>query len=96
VLLVLVLVAALAVARTCGRHEDKVSEDEAVEIATQKVSFTPCAESGCVVVRAVQQGIPPRLVWIVGLAEELDADGNPLRSANVVVDAATGEATRRR
>jgi hypothetical protein len=95
-LLVVVLVAALAVARTCGSHEDTVSQDEAVEIAKREVDFTPCSESGCVVVRAVQQGIPPRLVWIVGLAEELDAEGNPLHSANVVVDAATGEATRRR
>lgn len=83
-------------ARSCGKHEDKVSQDEAVEIAKQKVDFTPCEQSGCVLVRAVQQGIPPRLVWIVGLAEELDTDGNPLRSANVVVDAATGETTRRR
>ena len=44
-------------------------------------------------VRAVQQGIPPRLVWIVGLAENLDAEGRPTRAQNVVVDAATGEIT---
>lgn len=45
--------------------------------------------------RAVQRGIPPRLVWIVGLAEELDADGEPLRAESVIVDAATGEVSRR-
>jgi hypothetical protein len=85
----------LAVARTCGKHEDEVSKEEAIEIARGEVDFTPCTESGCVVVRAVQQGIPPRLVWIVGLAEELDADGRPLRAESVIVDAATGEVSRR-
>lgn len=94
-LLVAVLVAALAVARTCGKHEDKVSEDEAIEIARAEVDFTPCDERGCVQVRAVQRGIPPRLVWIVGLAEQLDADGKPLRAESVIVDAATGEVSRR-
>lgn len=47
------------------------------------------------VVRAVQQGIPPRLVWIVGLAEALDEDGEPLRAESVVVDAETGEVSPR-
>jgi hypothetical protein len=66
-----------------------------VEIAKGEADFAPCAESGCVVVRAVQQGIPPRLVWIVGLAESLGPDDKPLRAQNFIVDAATGEVTRR-
>jgi hypothetical protein len=95
-MLVVVLVAALGVARTCGKHEDRVSQDEAVAMATEEATFTPCSQPGCVVVRAVQQGIPPRLVWIVGLAESLGPDDKPERVENFIVDAATGEVTRRR
>ena len=90
------LLAALVVARTCGSHEQRIDQDEAVEIAKGEADFAPCAETGCVVVRALNQGIPPRLVWIVGLAESLDADGNPVEVANFVIDAATGEVERRR
>lgn len=92
-LFALVLLAALAVARTCGAQADEISQDEAVRIATENAAFEPCTESGCVVVRAVQRGIPPRLVWIVGLAESLD-DGRPTRFQNFVVDAATGDVRR--
>ena len=90
------LVAALLAARTCAARDENVSQDEAVEIATNAASFTPCEESGCVVVRAVQQGIPPELVWIVGLAESLDPDGNPVRFENYIVNAVTGDVKRSR
>lgn len=46
------------------------------------------------VVRALNQGIPVRLVWIVGLAEALGADGEPTRHENFLIDAATGEVAR--
>jgi hypothetical protein len=88
-----VLVGALVVARTCG-SQGEVSREEAIEIAKGEAAFTPCAERGCVVVHAVQQGIPTRLVWIVGLAESLDEDGRPTRFANFRVDARTGEIAR--
>ena len=88
------LLAALAVARTCGAHDQEISQEEAVELATGSASFTPCAEQGCVVVRAVQRGIPTRLYWLVGLAEDLGEDGRPTRFQNFLVDAATGEVTR--
>lgn len=89
------LVAALLVARSCGRHETRISKEEAIALATREAGFTPCAEPGCVVVRAVQQGIPPRLVWIVGLAPALGADGKPVRAVSFEVDVETGEVTRR-
>jgi len=91
-----VLLAALVFARTCGSRDQQIDQDEAVEIAKARVDFTPCTETGCVVVRALNQGIPPRLVWIVGLAESLDANGDPVRAVNFVIDAATGEVERRR
>ena len=94
VLLGLILLAALLVARTCGSHRQEVSREEAIAIATNQAGFTPCTERGCVITRAVQRGIPTRLVWIVGLAESLDEDGRPVRFANFLVDARTGEVTR--
>jgi hypothetical protein len=43
----------------------------------------------------LSQGIPSRLVWLVGLADDLDAEGEPTRVQNFVIDAATGEVTER-
>ena len=91
----MLLVLTLVVARTCGSHESTVSQEEALSIATENVDFVPCEETGCVVVRALNQGIPTRLVWVVGLAESLGPDGKPLRHETIEVDAATGEVIRR-
>ena len=88
------LLAALAVSRTCGAHDEEISQDEAVALATEQASFTPCEERGCVVVRAVQRGIPTRLFWLIGLAEDLGEDGRPTRAQNFLVDAETGDVTR--
>ena len=89
------LVGALAVTRTCGSRNQEISKDEAIAIATENAAFEPCDETGCVVIRAVNQGIPVRLVWIVGLAEDIGADGRPTRVQNFLIDAETGEITRR-
>jgi hypothetical protein len=92
-LLVFVLLAAFAASRTCAGQGREISQDEAVAIATDAASFRPCSETGCVVVRAVQRGIPTRLTWIVGLAENLDDEGRPTRFQNFLIDAETGEIT---
>ena len=93
-LLAAVLVLALAVSRTCASRNQTISQDEAVAIAERNASFTPCDETGCVLVRALNQGIPVRLVWIVGLAESLGPDGKPTRVENFEIDAATGAVRR--
>lgn len=92
-MLAVVLLAAAGVARTCGSHDVQVSQTEAVEIAKENADFTPCQQQGCVMVRAVQRGLPTRLVWIVGLAESLDTSGRPTRVQNLLIDARTGELT---
>ena len=91
----MLLVLTLVVARTCGSQDTSVTQEEAVRIATESADFVPCTQTGCVVVRALNQGIPVRLVWVVGLAESLGPDGRPLRHENFEIDAATGEVTRR-
>ena len=93
-LLALVLVAAAGVARSCGSHGGTISQAEAIEIAKDNAEFVPCDRQGCVMVRAVQRGLPTRLVWIVGLAEDLDASGTPTRVENILIDARTGQLTR--
>lgn len=92
-MLALVLLAAAGAARSCGSHGGKISLDEAVDIAKENAAFVPCSQEGCVMVRAVQRGLPVRLVWIVGLAENLDARGVPTRVQNFLIDARTGELT---
>jgi len=93
-LLLAVLVAAFAASRSCGGHNREISQDEAIEIATDAAGFTPCTEQSCVLVRAIQRGIPVRLYWIVGLAESLDQNGRPARFRNFVIDAETGVITQ--
>lgn len=95
VLLALVLLAALAFTRTCGSRDQRISQDEAIAIATKNASFKPCDEEGCVLIRAVNQGIPVRLSWLVGLAKALNADGNPVRVENFLIDMETGAITPR-
>ena len=90
------LLAAVAVARTCGSSNQEVSQEEAVEIATAEAGFEPCSETGCVVIRALRQGIPSRLYWVVGLAEALDAEGRPTRTKTYLIDVMTGDATQSR
>lgn len=85
------LLFAFVAARTCAAYDRKVSQEEAVRIASESAGFTPCSEPGCVVIRAVPRGIPSRLYWLVGLAEELDESGEPTRFENVLVDVETGE-----
>ena len=93
-LLALVLVAALAFTRTCGSRDQRISQDEAIAIATKNASFKPCDQQKCVLIRAVNQGIPVRLFWLVGLAPAIDAQGNPVRAENFLIDMETGAITR--
>ena len=84
------LLAALVAARTCGSANRNVSREEAIELAKDNASFEPCAEQLCVQIRYVQRGIPVRGYWGVVLANELDADGDPVRTESFLVDVTTG------
>ena len=92
-LLVLLLVAAGLAANTCASQDKNVTKDEAIEIATEQASFEPCDESGCVVVRYIQRGIPVAGFWAVGLAEDLGEGGRPTRVENFLVNVTTGDVT---
>jgi hypothetical protein len=94
-LLGLVLLVALLASRSCAARHNAISQDEAVAIAKKNVDFTPCSKPRCVQIRYLNQGIPVRGFWLVGLAETLDENGNPLRVQSVLIDAKTGAVSPR-
>lgn len=73
-----------------------MSQDEAVTIAIERAGFVPCAQKQCQQVRALRQGIPSRLFWVVGLARSIDADGEPTGTRNFLIDVTTGAVIERR
>jgi hypothetical protein len=85
----------LLVSKTCASNRDDISADEAVAIAIEHASFTPCLERRCRQVRHVPQGIPPVDYWGVVLSERIGADGQPNRTESFLVNAATGEVSRK-
>jgi hypothetical protein len=82
---VLVLAAALLVARSCGKTDPKISQDQAVAIATQEVDFEP----NDIRVRFQKRGLRQGEYWLVGLGLRR-ADGTYERATNVLVDGNTG------
>jgi hypothetical protein len=85
-ILVLVIAAAVLVARSCGKTDPRVSEDQAIAIAKQEVDFEP----NDVRVRFQKRGFSQREFWLVGLGIKGE-DGRYQRATNVLVDANTGE-----
>jgi hypothetical protein len=83
--LAVVLLAAFAVARSCGSAGRNVTADEAVVIARESTDFQPDKHQ----VRFFQQGIPPRPLWAVSLYD-VGPRGRPIRVHLVIVDATTG------
>jgi hypothetical protein len=80
----------LLVSRTCASNRE-VTQQEAVEIAVENASFTPCPEEICRQVRFVQRGVPPVGYWAVVLSEEVDEQGQPNRIESFLVNASTGD-----
>jgi hypothetical protein len=93
-LLAVVLGAALFAAQTCASAGRDISNEEAIEIAKENASFTPCEDVRCAQARFIQRGIPPRAYWGVVLSEELDEQGQPTRIESFLIDAQTGDVSR--
>lgn len=89
ILVVLLGVTAL-VARSCGGHDNNVSQDEAVALAIEHASFVPCKPDICRQVRFLQQGVPPVGYWGVVLSKHVNAQGIPDRTESFLVNASTG------
>lgn len=77
--------AALLVARSCGKTDPTIGQDQAIAIAEREVSFEP----NDVIIRFQKRGFKQRGFWLVGLGIKR-ADGSFERATNVLVDADTG------
>ena len=85
-IIVVVLAIAAVSARSCGgAGESTLSKEEAVEAARAVVVF----REERVLVRYLNQGIPPRGTWIVSFYT--GPRQRPVAAQTVLVDAATGE-----
>jgi hypothetical protein len=84
-ILAVILLAAVLVSRSCGKTDPKISQDQAVAIATREVPYEP----NDVVIRIQKRGLRQNLFWLVGLGIKRP-DGSYERATNVLVDAESG------
>jgi hypothetical protein len=84
----------LLVSKTCASNNDDITQQEAVDLAIENASFTPCPEEICRQVRFINQGVPPIGYWGVVLSERIDAEGQPNRTESFLVNASTGEVSK--
>ena len=85
-ILVAVLLVAFAATKSCARQQNKVSQDEAVAIARKEIDFEPDRYQ----IRYLPQGVPPVYYWGVNF-QQLNENGNVVRTEVVLVNATTGE-----
>lgn len=88
-IIVVVLIAALLFAKSCGSTGRDVSKSEAVELARKKASFDPDRYQ----IRFLQRGIPPHPFWGVSFYD-VGPTGAPSKIELFLVDATTGEVER--
>lgn len=87
--IVVVLLAAFLATKSCARHGDEISQDEAIAIAREQIDFVPDK----VQIRYLPQGIPPVYFWAVSLYTV--KDDRPARVQVVLVNARTGEVQKK-
>ena len=78
-ILVVVLLAALLVSKSCGATSTSVSQQEAIAIAKQQISYT----ANHVQIRLIKRGLKSQAFWAVSLSQK-QPDGK-LKNVTVVV-----------
>lgn len=82
------LVVGLLLVRVAGQGgNSKISKDDAVAIARQRIDFTPTGYQ----IRFIRRGIPSRGYWVASFYTRKNGDYS--RITVVLVDAATGRVT---
>jgi hypothetical protein len=94
-ILVVLLAFAFLVSKSCASNRNDISQQEAVELAIEHASFVPCPRDICRQVRYLNQGVPPVGYWGVVLSKSVNANGEPSRTESFLVNASTGEVTRK-
>jgi hypothetical protein len=82
----LVLVAAFVFAQTCQKDQVRVSEEQAIQIARDEVSFEPERTQ----IRMLRQGLNSKPFWIVSLSIPGETEDTFERLAVVRIDANSG------
>jgi hypothetical protein len=90
-MLLVVLLAALLVARTCGSSQPGISQEEAIEIAKSQIRFEPDR----VQVRNVPRGLEGRRSWAVSLYTRTFSDPGQCRVVEVDADSGAVNAVAR-
>jgi hypothetical protein len=85
-ILLVVLLAAFLVSRSCGSSGAEIDQDRAITIAQARLDFEP----ECAQVRFVRRGIRGGSLWAVSLWT-LDEDGRFEQVTLVLVNARTGD-----
>jgi hypothetical protein len=84
-ILVAILVAALLVAKSCGKTDPELTKEEAIEVAKGAIDYEP----ECVFVRLIKRGFQSRETWAVSLSKPSGPDTSLV---NVIqVDGDTGQ-----
>ena len=84
-ILVAILVAAVLVAKSCGKTDPALSKEEAIVVAKAAIDYQP----ECVFVRLIKRGFQSRETWAVSLSKPSGPDTSLV---NVVqVDGDTGQ-----
>lgn len=84
-IIVALLVAAVLVAKSCGKTDPELSTEEAIVVAKGAIDFEPA----CVFVRLIKRGFKSRETWAVSLSKPSGPDTSLV---NVVqVDGDTGK-----
>ena len=81
------LVAAFVVAQTCQKDQVRVSKEQAIQTARERVSFNPERTQ----VRLLRQGLNSKPFWIVSLSIPGEKENTFRRLATVRIDANTGK-----
>lgn len=87
IVLVVALVGAFLVSRSCQRDYVRISEEQAVVLGEQQLDFDPQGHS----IRMVLRGVPPKRHWAVSYFIR-EPGGNGFRKLTVLlIDANTGK-----
>lgn len=87
IVLVLALVGAFLISRSCQRSYVRITENQAVALGERQLDFDPQGHT----IRLVLRGVPPRRYWAVSYFIRTP-DGNGYRKLTILlIDANTGK-----
>lgn len=90
IILVIALVGALLLSRSCQRNYVRISEQQAVVLGERQLDFKPQGHS----IRMLQRGVPPRRYWAVSYFIRTPGGNGYRKLTLLLVNANTGKVER--